>query len=174
MKYTSIESKADLQEYLARYKEKENYIMALDLEAESNLHAYGEKLCLIQIFDGTNAVIVDPLKIDDEAIRTLLDSRDILKVMYDASSDLSLLKNACGMEIKSILDLRPAVELLNYEKKDLHSVIACEQGISLEKKSKFQKHNWINRPVSKQAIEYALNDVIHLLALKEAILKKNN
>ena len=55
--------------------------------------------------------------------------------MYDASSDLSLLKNTDNMEIKSILDLRPAVELLDYDKKDLHSVIAVELGIFLEQKS---------------------------------------
>ena len=44
----------------------------------------------------------------------------------DASSDMSLLKNTADIEVKSILDLRPAVELLDYEKKDLHSVVAFE------------------------------------------------
>ena len=92
--------------------------------------------------------------------------------MYDAGSDLSLLKNSANIEIKSILDLRPAAELLNYEKKDLHSVIVFELGIFLEKKKKYQQYNWINRPVSEQAIHYALNDVMHLLALKDIILAK--
>jgi ribonuclease D len=76
------------------------------------------------------------------------------------------------MEIKSILDIRPAVELLDYDKKDLHSVIACELGITLEKKRKYQQYNWMKRPVSEQAIDYALNDVIHLLILKDIILAK--
>lgn len=172
MNYINIKNEAELRSYMKKFDEKGLHIIALDIEAESNLHAYGEKLCLTQIFDGVNSVIIDPLKIDNGALKLLFENTTILKVMYDAGSDLSLLKNTSDIEIKSILDLRPAAELLNYEKKDLHSVIAFELGIFLEKKRKYQQHNWINRPVSEEAIEYALNDVVHLLALKDIVLAK--
>lgn len=172
MNYINIKNEAELRSYMKKFEEKGLHIIALDIEAESNLHAYGEKLCLAQIFDGVNSVIIDPLKINNDTLKLLFENTAILKVMYDAGSDLSLLKNTADIEIKSILDLRPAAELLNYEKKDLHSVIAFELGIFLEKKRKYQQHNWINRPVSEQAIEYALNDVVHLLALKDIVLAK--
>ena len=172
MNYINIENEAELRSYLKKFEDKELHIIALDIEAESNLHAYGEKLCLTQIFDGVNNIIIDPFKIDNNTLKLLFENTNILKVMYDAGSDLSLLKNTADIEIKSILDLRPAAELLNYEKKDLHSVIAFELGIFLEKKRKYQKYNWIRRPVSEHAIDYALNDVMHLLALKDIILAK--
>jgi ribonuclease D len=172
MNYLKIESRAELKSYLKKFNDKEQHVIALDIEAESNLHAYGEKLCLAQIFDGINSIIIDPFKIDTDSLKLLFENTNILKVMYDAGSDLSLLKNTAGIEIKSILDLRPATELLNYEKKDLHSVIAFELGIFLEKKRKYQQYNWINRPVSEQAIDYALHDVLHLLELKDIILAK--
>ncbi|RJQ50221.1 MAG: hypothetical protein C4538_00565 [Nitrospiraceae bacterium] len=172
MNYINIDSRAALRAYLEKFKNKGLHVIALDIEAESNLHAYGERLCLIQVFDGVNSVIIDPFGIDNATLKLLFENTNILKVMYDAGSDLSLLKNTISIEIKSILDLRPAAELLNYDKKDLHSVIAFELGIILEKKRKYQKHNWINRPLSEQAIEYALNDVMHLLALKDVILAK--
>jgi len=172
MNYINIENEAELRSYLKKFEDKELHIIALDIEAESNLHAYGEKLCLTQIFDGVNNIIIDPFKIDNDTLKLLFENTNILKVMYDAGSDLSLLKNTADIEIKSILDLRPAAELLNYEKKDLHSVIAFELGIFLEKKRKYQKYNWIKRPVSEHAIDYALNDVMHLLALKDIILAK--
>ncbi len=172
MNYLSIEKSAELKSYLKKFDGKGQHVIALDIEAESNLHVYGEKLCLTQIFDGRNSVIIDPFKIDIDTLKLLFENTNILKVMYDAGSDLSLLKNTAGIEIKSILDLRPAVELLDYEKKDLHSVIAFELGITLEKKRKFQQYNWIKRPVSEQAIEYAVNDVLHLLVLKDVILAK--
>ncbi len=172
LKYIHIESKTDLRSYMKKFEEKGHHIIALDIEAESNLHAYGEKLCLVQIFDGVNSLIIDPFKIDKASLKLLFENSNVLKVMYDAGSDLSLLKNTVNIGIKSILDLRPAVELLDYEKKDLHSVIAFELGIFLENKRKFQKYNWINRPVSEQAVHYALNDVIHLLTLKDIILAK--
>jgi ribonuclease D len=172
MNYSKIENSAELKSYLKKFNDKELHVIALDIEAESNLHAYGEKLCLAQIFDGINRIIIDPFKIDTDSLKLLFENTNILKVMYDAGSDLSLLKNTAGIEIKSILDLRPATELLNYEKKDLHSVIAFELGIFLEKKRKYQQYNWINRPVSEQAIDYALHDVLHLLELKDIILAK--
>lgn len=172
MNYLHIESRAEFRSYLEKFEEKGFHIIALDIEAESNLHAYGERLCLTQIFDGVNNVIIDPFGIDSHNLKLLFENTNILKVMYDAGSDLSLLKNSAGIEIKSILDLRPAVELLDYDRKDLHSVIAFELGIFLENKRKYQKHNWINRPLSAQAIEYALNDVMHLFALKDVILAK--
>lgn len=172
MNYIYIENDADLRLYLKKFEDKGLHIIALDIEAESNLHAYGEKLCLTQIFDGVNRIIVDSLKIDNDTLKLLFENPNILKVMYDAGSDLSLLKNSANIEIKSILDLRPAVELLDYEKKDLHSIIGCELGIYLEKKRKYQKYNWINRPLSEEAVEYAVNDVIHLLTLKDVILAK--
>jgi len=170
--HINIENSTNLRSYLKKFDEKGEHTIALDIEAENNLHAYGEKLCLVQIFDGVDSIIIDPLNIDTDSLKLLFENPKVLKVMYDAGSDLSLLKNAHNMEIKSILDLRPATELLNYDKKDLHSVIACELGITLEQKRKYQKYNWIKRPLSEEAVDYAINDVIHLLILKDIILAK--
>ena len=172
MNYIEIVNKAELRSYLKKFEDKGLHIIAMDIEADSNLHAYGEKLCLTQIFDGVDNIIIDPFKIDNDTLKVLFENTNTLKVMYDAGSDLSLLKNTAGIEIRSILDLRPATELLNYEKKDLHSVIAFELGIFLEKKKKYQQYNWTKRPISELAIDYAINDVIHLPALKDIILAK--
>jgi len=172
MDYIYIEKDADLRSYLKKFREKGLHIVALDIEAECNCHAYGEKLCLVQVFDGLESVIIDPCRISSDALKLLFENPNILKVMYDAGSDLSLMKNSADIEIKSILDLRPGTELLNYQKKDLHSVIAFELGTILEKKRKYQRYNWTKRPIAVEAIDYALNDVAHLLALKDIILAK--
>jgi ribonuclease D len=126
----------------------------------------------VQIYDGTDKVIIDPLGIDNHSLKLFFENRDILKIMYDASSDSSLLKNACNIEMKSVLDLRPAADLLNLSRQDLHSVIASELGVTLTKKLKFQRHDWMKRPIDKEAIEYAINDVTYLFKLKDALLKK--
>jgi len=172
MPYISIDNDIDLLSYLKQFKDKKNHVIALDIEAESNLHAYGERLCLVQIFDGVSNVIIDPFNISTDTLKRLFENTNVLKVMYDAGSDLSLLKNTIGIEIKSILDLRPATELLDHAKKDLHSVVAFELGIMLDSKRKYQKYNWIKRPISEQALEYAVNDVLFLLTLKDVILAK--
>jgi ribonuclease D len=172
MDYTYITKRSELIAYLDSLDEQKNCVIALDIEAELNLHAYGEKLCLVQIFDGANKILIDPLEIDNHTLKAFFESRNILKIVYDASSDSSLLKNAYNIDLKSLLDLRPAVEMLDYEKKDLHSIIAAELGITLTSKLKFQRHNWTKRPFDKDAIDYALNDVIYLFKLKDALFNK--
>ena len=109
MNYSKIECSAELQSYLKKFDDKEHHVIALDIEAESNLHVYGEKLCLVQIFDGINSLIIDPFRIDNDNLKLLFENTNILKVMYDASSDLSLLKNTDNIEIKSILDLKALI-----------------------------------------------------------------
>ena len=172
MDYTLIEKRSDLIAYLDTLDERKNCVVALDVEAELNLHAYGQQLCLIQIFDGANKILIDPLEIDNHTLKYFFESRNVLKIVYDAGSDSSFMKNAYNIELKSLLDLRPAVDLLKYEKQDLHSVIAAELGIQLNHKHKYHRHNWTRRPLDKDAIEYALNDVIYLFKLKDALLKK--
>jgi len=174
MNYIKIDNDTSLQACLNNWEQNKKKIIAMDIEAESNLHQYGEKLCLIQIFDGIDRIIIDPLKINQILIKKIFETTQILKLMYDATSDLSLLKNAYDIEIKSILDLRPAVELLDYEKQDLHSIIETDLKIYFYNKKKYQKHNWTRRPLPGDVIEYALNDVIHLFKLKTAIFNKLN
>jgi ribonuclease D len=172
MNYIYIESKFKFTSYLKFLEEEKISTIALDIEAESNLHAYGQRLCLVQVFDGTNAVIIDPFKVSHQSLKQFFENRDILKVMYAASNDISLLTNTSGIRLKSIFDLYPAVILLHFEKQDLHSVINSELGIVLKNKNKFQTHNWMLRPISEPAIDYAVNDVIHLLRLKDSLMEK--
>jgi ribonuclease D len=172
LNYFYIENSGKLASYLNLLESKKISTIALDIEAENNLHAYGQKLCLVQVFDGTNAVLIDPFKVAQDSLKCLIENRDILKVMYGASSDIVLLKNTLNINLRSILDLHPAVMLLNFEKQDLHTVIGRELGIILKNKSRFQKHNWMLRPISQPALDYAVNDVIHLLKLKDSLMSK--
>ena len=172
MDHRYISKDSELVRYVADFLDKGSYVMALDLEAEQNLHAYGERLCLVQIFDGTDGVIVDPLRMSGDALRALFENRGILKVMYDAPNDLLLLQRTYSIRLKSVLDLRPAVDLLDYERQDLHSMIAQELGVRLAGKRKYQRHNWAVRPIQKEALEYALNDVLYLPSLKDILLRR--
>jgi len=140
-KYKLIDTNDQFLSYLDKFEVKKRYVIALDMEANSNLHAYGFNLALVQINDGSDIILVDPLNMDARSLKRFFENQNILKVMYDAASDIYLLKNENGIDLKSVLDLKPAVDLLHYEKKDLHSIIRIEIGVKLEKKRKFQKSN---------------------------------
>ncbi len=172
MNYKYIDSEEKLCAYSKELFEKGCNCIALDIEGESNLHQYGEKLCLIQIYDGETAAIIDPFKMPINHIKEIMEKRTIMKIMFDAAGDRAFLYKNCGIDIKTVLDLQVAVILLNYERRDLSSVLRAainyESGRS---KKKFQMYNWSRRPLSPEAIDYALSDVTNLFKLKDKLLK---
>jgi len=168
--YLYIQSAADFHRYMDTLRDEKVRVIALDIEGEYNLHMYGEKLCLIQIFDGVRQVLIDPFSIKDEVMDDLFSDTRIIKIMYDASSDASLLKNHHGIDIKSIFDLRIAVEILDFEKQNLHFVLNTLLDTNLVSKGKYQRYNWTRRPIEEGALEYALSDVIYLFDAMDRIL----
>lgn len=173
MLYTQLETETEINTFTKKLRENGRTTIALDFEGEFNLHCYGEKLCLIQICDGEEFFIIDPLKADLSAVKNLLEDEKIMKIMWDAQSDISLIVNGYDMTIKSVLDLRPAADLLELERRDYASVAAELLGIEKKQgKSAFQKYNWMRRPVDRDAVEYALHDVTHLHQLRDVVFER--
>ncbi len=170
MNYRMITGNTQLQALQQSLSQRDVAVIALDVEAEFNLHVYGERLCLIQLYDGEQLSAVDPLEIDRPLLRAFFEDRGVLKIMYDSLSDQSLLFKTLETRIHSIVDLKPAVDLLQYTRRDLGSVLNHALGITIEKKSRFQRYNWTTRPLAADAVEYALSDVAHLFALKDHLL----
>lgn len=171
MEYEYIDNETKLLLYINELKVNGTEIVALDIEGESNLHHYGEQLCLIQIYDGKKTVIIDPFVTPVKKIQSLLENRSIMKIMFDAPGDRAFLYKNCGIDILSVLDLQTAVSLLDYEKRDLSSVL--KQALNFEdgkSKKRYQKYNWTTRPLDSDAIEYAIDDVLYLFKLKEQLL----
>ena len=176
MNFTLIETDGDLAGFREKiYHHKINKI-AMDFEGESNLHAYGEKLCLIQIFDGQNFYILDPLKISDQEIKNFLEDKHTIKIMYGAESDACLVYSQYDAQIRNIFDLKMLVDILDIEHKGLDSVLKYFFDVDIKDKKKYQRYNWLRRPIDKDALYYALNDVGHLLKLSEKLIEeiKNN
>lgn len=171
--YTYIADNSQMTAYLQRLKDRDVREIALDLEGEFNLHVYGERFCLLQLYDGTEEVVVDPQTTSINLIKDLLENRNILKVTYDSASDRVLLAKTHQILMNSILDLSPAVELLDFQKNDLKSVLQESIGVTAPgNKKKFQQYDWTRRPINPQAIEYALQDVRFLFPLKEYLLRR--
>ena len=65
--YTLISTASDLNALAARWAEKGVASVAMDFEEESNLHVYGEHVCIIQLFDGSCYYILDALALAKKA-----------------------------------------------------------------------------------------------------------
>lgn len=173
MDIIELHTQNEVELYLKELHEENIRVIALDIECEFNLHCYGEHLCLIQIYDGRKKIIIDPFKFQNSnGYKEIFEKKDLLKIMYDAGSDALLLANEYGIQINSIMDLRPAVSLLKYQKQSLSNVLSEELNHEPVNKKKFQMYNWMKRPINSEAVEYAMNDVIYLFELKQILLQK--
>ncbi|QEN07070.1 3'-5' exonuclease [Oceanispirochaeta crateris] len=170
--YHYLDTDNKLKEYISSLHERKIERIAVDLEGEFNLHCYGEHLCLVQIYDGQEYALIDPFKVRINLIRDLMEDLNLRKIMYDCSGDRTLMFRKYGIAINSIEDLLPAAELLDLEKRNLGFVLTHFLGIQPKAKKKFQQYNWMRRPIQREALEYALDDVKYLFDLKIALLKE--
>lgn len=139
--------------------------VALDTEADS-LHAYPEKLCLLQVAVPGGAALVDPLAdLHLEPLWAALDEREV--IFHAADYDLRLLSHGHHFRPATIFDTMWAARLLGDERFGLNDCLTKHLGITLEKGA--QKANWGRRPLTERMVEYALNDVRHLHDLAEAM-----
>lgn len=170
--YTLIDSDDRLTSLVAEWKGAAIDMVAMDFEGEFNLHIYGEHLCLIQLNDGDRFFLVDPFKVSMEAIKAFLEDGTIAKIMFDCASDSALMRKQYGVQIENICDLRIHALALGHTG-SLGSLVELYLGDvpkpNTGSKKKNQRTNWLTRPLRREQILYALDDVAHLFALKEIL-----
>jgi ribonuclease D len=127
---------------------------------------------LIQIFDGKRYFLIDPFEVSREELAKLFEEKRIVKYFYGCESDLSLVYKQYQIKIKSVFDIKNMVDVLNFEKKSLDSVIEGILNIaSSGNKKQYQMYNWTLRPIRNEALEYALSDVEYLFDLYNGLMK---
>ena len=139
--------------------------LALDTEADS-LHAYPEKLCLIQISYPGHDLLVDPLAALNLApLFTELANRELL--MHGSDYDLRLFRRHHQFVPHAVFDTMIAARLLGCRKFGLSDLLAEFLGVTLDKGS--QKANWARRPLTERMEQYARNDTRHLHPLVDSL-----
>jgi ribonuclease D len=141
--------------------------IALDTEGAS-FHRFVDRVYLMQLSTRTATAIVDPLPTGDlAALRPLVESPDIEIVFHDADYDLRLLRQDYGWATRRIFDTRIAAQLLGYKAFGLAALLELHFGIALDKK--FQRADWSLRPLSDGMLQYASQDTMYLLALRDIL-----
>ena len=171
MDYTYLDTDEDISAAVARWNGKDR--IAVDFEGEFNLHIYGEHLCLIQVYDGEGFYIIDPRSgsVTLKGLKAFFLS-PVEKVWFDAQSDAALVHKNYGIVIANIFDIRILALTLGYTG-NLTGLKETYLGISSEgsgSKKRNQTANWLKRPLPQPQIEYALEDVRYLLALKDVLV----
>ncbi len=137
--------------------------LAIDTEADS-LHAYPEKVCLIQISTTAGDRLVDPLaKMDLNPFLDALVGREL--IFHAADYDLRLLQKHHAFTPTEIFDTMLAARLLGEKQFGLGALVEKFLGVKLDKGP--QKADWAQRPLTPRMLEYARNDTRFLKPLEE-------
>ena len=141
--------------------------IALDTEGAS-FHRYVDRIYLLQLSTDRRHAIIDPLKVvSPTALGTMLESRDVEVVFHDADYDLRLLHQDYGWRVTNIFDTRVAAQLLGIKAFGLAALLDSYFGVRLDKKH--QRADWSMRPLPGDMLEYAAQDTMHLLQLRQRL-----
>ena len=139
--------------------------VAVDTEADS-LHAYPEKVCLIQISTTAGDRLIDPLA--GFSLDSLLDALAGHElIMHGADYDLRLLRKHHEFVPSGIFDTMLAARLVGVRQFSLGNLVETWLGVKLEKGA--QKANWALRPLTERMERYARNDTHYLKPLADRL-----
>ena len=138
--------------------------IGLDTEFERT-RTYYSRPALVQVYDGEQASLIDPLTVDDFApLAELLRCSHVTKVMHAGEGDNEVLEQLTGVVPQPVFDTQVAAAFaghgysLGYRK--LTQMLLGEELSKNETRS-----DWLKRPLSDAQIAYAALDVVHLLPM---------
>lgn len=141
--------------------------IAVDTESNS-LHAYRERVCLIQFSTPKKDYVVDPLAFEDlGALAPLFSDAKIEKIFHAAEYDLICLKRDFGFEFGNLFDTMQAARILGYQYVGLENILFDKFDVKVDKRH--QKANWGARPLTPAQLDYARMDTHYLIALRDLL-----
>jgi ribonuclease D len=133
----------------------------------TGLDPINDELCLIQIYDGSNAYI---LKYSNEVeyinLIKILQNSNVTKVFHHANFDLRfLVKNLKINNINNVSCTKVSAKLLNGKNENSSLKYLCKRYLNIDMNKEMQTSDWSKKSLSDEQLEYALNDVIYLYEL---------
>ena len=143
--------------------------LALDTERNGRF-AYKERICLIQICDGLETYLVDPLAVKDlSALGRLLADESVVKVMHGCEEDIRYFDGDYEFPVCNVFDTGLAARFLGSNRPNLGAVLEEFAGVVIPKDPRLQVSHWGLRPLPGPALDYAASDVHHLLPLADEL-----
>lgn len=146
-------------------------MVALDTEF-IRTDTFFPKPALIQLYDGSDIYLIDPVYISDfSTFKMLLLNEDVIKIMHSASEDIEVFLYLLDCCPKPIIDTQLAASMAGFDfsisYQRLVKDILNKDLIKSETRS-----DWLRRPLSHDQINYAIDDVIWLLDIYHFLNKK--
>lgn len=160
-----VDSHASFQTMLSDVSSQRR--VAVDTESNS-LHAYRERVCLIQFSTPRHDYVIDPFAVSElDALAPIFKDSGIEKIFHAAEYDLICLKRDYGFEFANLFDTMQAARVLGYPAVGLDTLLAEKFRVKMDKRH--QKANWGARPLTPAQIDYARQDTHYLFALRDRL-----
>ncbi len=169
--YHMIETEAELLQF---YSDNVGIDwMAFDTEFVGE-RRYVPLLCLIQVATVNGNYIIDPLKIKDlSPFLQMIEDASILKITHAGDNDYRLLYNLYKILPKNIFDTQLAAGFVS-NTYPISFQKLLEKELNVRIKKGYTVTDWETRPIKKNQLIYALNDVIHLKKLHDKLITRIN
>ncbi len=148
----------------------EGGMLAVDTEflREKTYHA---KLCLVQLGIGEDQYCIDVLAIADlSLLEELFIDTAVVKLFHAARQDMEVIWQSLKVLPKPVFDTQLAAAFCGMDLQLGHTALVAEKlGVELSKSQ--ARTDWTRRPLTSKQLEYAAEDVAHLVRL-HALLKE--
>jgi ribonuclease D len=159
----TIDREADLEELLGGLGAIAAYAIDTEFHRE---RTYFAQLALVQLAWEDGVAVIDPLAVNIAPLARLFRG-EATAVIHAADQDLEVLERATGATPTRMFDTQLAARFLGMSSPSLVSLAEKILGIRLEKGD--QLADWTRRPLGSAQLQYAAHDVVHLIAMKDAI-----
>jgi ribonuclease D len=143
---------------------------ALDTEFHRE-RTYHPRLALVQLAWPGGVALVDPLACDARLLVPLLQGEG-LAVLHAAQQDLDVLQSAIGAIPSRLYDTQLAACFVGHSTPSLSALVQSELKLTVPKGDRLT--DWLRRPLTDAQRAYAASDVVHLLALHDALVAQTD
>lgn len=130
------------------------------------------KLGLIQLYDGSQLALVDPLSITAwRPLQQLFAKPELIKLLHSCSEDIEALATVGITQITPLFDTQLAAELLGWGSSMGYARLVEQLSGEILDKSE-SRTDWLARPLSQTQLQYAANDVHFLFPLYQQLTEQ--
>ncbi|MCL6416902.1 ribonuclease D [Aestuariirhabdus sp. Z084] len=127
---------------------------------------------LIQVSDGEEVWLLDPIAIDDfTPLIKLFTSASVVKVFHSCSEDLELLMRLVGVAPRPLFDSQLAAAFAGIGFSMGYQRLVSEL-VQLDLPKDETRSNWCHRPLTNSQLHYAALDVYYLMQVYRLLVKR--